>query len=432
MKGQISGLRRMEGFNYIVVGNSAAGVSAVEALRRLDEKGSVAIISDEDYPVYSRCLLAYYLSGEIEEEKLLFKPLDFYERMHVKPILGRKAVKVIPSENKVLLEDGKCLAYDKLLLATGASPKRIEVKGGNSKGVFVMRTVEDAKGIISSSRAADRAVIVGGGLIGMKAAYGLNKRGLKVKLVVSSNRVLSQMIDLDASNILRSKLEEHGVIVETGLSVKEITGENRQVSGVKLSDGSHLPCQMVIIAKGVSPNVGLAQECGTKINRGIVTDEAMKTNIENIFAAGDVAETMDLLQREQTLNPLWPNAISQGRVAGQNMAGGEAKYNGSMSMNSISFYGLDIISFGIVNPQGDEYETIIERDSQVYRKLVIRAGKIVGMITVGNIRNSGVILSLSLRGAKLPRIRGALMGDGILKDQKILSIQEKERTFSYR
>lgn len=421
----------MEGFNYIIVGNSAAGVSAVEAIRHLDDKGSVAIISDEEYPIYSRCLLAYYLSGDIEEEKLLFKPLDFYERMHVKPLLGRKVVRVVPPENKVMLEDGRCLAYDKLLLATGASPKRLGIKGEHGKGVPVLRTVDDARRIISLSGTADRAVIVGGGLIGMKAAYGLNKRGLEVDVVISSNRVLSQMLDLDASNILRTKLEEHGVVIKTGLSVMEIMDDGGQVSGVRLSDGSIAPCQLVIGAKGVNPNVGLTQDSGIKINTGILTDERMKTNIENIFAAGDVAETVDLLRGERTVNALWPNAISQGRVAGQNMAGGEAKYNGSMSMNSISFYELDIISFGIVNPKGDKYETIVERDPPDYRKLVIKNGRIVGMITVGDIRNSGALLSLSMRGEELARMGGTLMGGGILKAQKIITIQGKNRVSNY-
>ena len=200
---------------------------------------------------------------------------------------------------------------------------------------------------------------------------------------------------------------------------------------MRLSNGDFVPCQVVIIAKGVKPNIELARGSGIKISRGIPTDEMMRTNIENIFAAGDVAETVDLLRGERGINALWPNAVSQGRVAGKNMAGREVKYNGSISMNSISFYDLNIISFGVVNPTGDEYETIVEHTPLNYRKLVVKDGRIVGMINLGDIRNSGATLSLSLKGEKLSQIGGALMGHGIFRNRKVLSIQGKQRMSNY-
>jgi len=421
----------MEKFNYIIVGNSAAGASALEAIRRIDEKGSIAIISDENYPVYSRCLISYYLSGEIAEEGLLFKPLDFYEEMRVKPMLGKKAIRVVPLRNEVVLEDGECLAYNRLLLAIGASPEKLGIKGEDSEGAHVMRTIADVKKIISSYETTDTAVIVGGGLVGMKAAYGLNRQGLKVEVIDIANWILPQMIDLEAANILRDRLEEHGIAVRTGLSVEEMVEENGRVRAVRLSNGDFVPCQMVMIAKGVNPNIELARSSGIKISRGILTDEMMRTNIENIFAAGDVAETVDLLRGERVINALWPNAVSQGRVAGKNMAGREVKYNGSISMNSISLYDLNIISFGVVNPTGDEYETIVEHTPLNYRKLVVKDGRIVGMINLGDIRNSGATLSLSLKGEKLSQIGGVLMGRGIFRDRKVLSIQGKQRMSNY-
>ncbi len=230
----------MEKFNYIIVGNSAAGASALEAIRRIDEKGSIAIISDENYPVYSRCLISYYLSGEIAEEGLLFKPLDFYEEMRVKPMLGKKAVRVVPSRNEVVLEGGERLAYNRLLLATGASPEKLGIKGEDSEGAHVMRAIADVKKIISSCETTDTAVIVGGGLVGMKAVYGLNRQGLKVEVIDIANRILPQMIDLEAANILRDRLEEHGIAVRTGLSVEEMVEENGRVCAVRLSNAHSL------------------------------------------------------------------------------------------------------------------------------------------------------------------------------------------------
>lgn len=422
-------IQLVDGFNYIIIGNSAAGVSALEAIRQLDKEGSTAIISEEDYPIYSRCLISHYLSGEIEEEKLFFRPTNFYERMKAKPILRSRVARVIPSQTKVVLAGGRHLSYDKLLLATGASPMRPEIKGKHYKGVFVIRTIEDVKKIISLSRIGNRALIIGGGLVGIKAAYGLNKRGLKVSVVVSSNRILSRMVDLDAATILCSKFESRGITIHTGLSVKEIKGQHGYVSGAVLSDGNTIPCQLVIIAKGVNPNVGLLQGSGIEINRGIITDGMMRTNIENIFAAGDVAETVDVLSGERTINALWPNAISQGRVAGLNIAGGRTRYDGSISMNSINFYDLSLISFGIVNPRGREYETLVEYNPPNYRKLVIKDEKIVGMITMGNVRNSGVLLSLATRGERISNMRDILMGHGILKANKILTTAERNRAF---
>jgi len=421
----------MEKFNYIIIGNSAAGVSALEAIRQFDEKGSITVISDENYPLYLRCLISYYLSGEIAEEGILFKPLDFYEEMRVKPMLGKKAVKVVPSRSEVVLEDRERLAYNRLLLATGASPEKLGIKGENSQDAHVMRTIADVKKIMSSCKTTDTAVVIGGGLVGMKATYGLNRQGLKVEVIDIANQILPQMLDLEAANILRDRLEEHGIVVRTGLFVEEMVEENGRICAVRLSNGDFVPCQMVIMAGGVNPNIELARDSGIKINRGIPTDEMMRTNIENIFAAGDVAETVDLLRGERVINALWPNAVSQGRVAGKNMAGREAKYNGSISMNSISLYDLNIISFGVVNPPENGYETIVENTPPNYRKLVVKDGEIVGMINLGDIRNSGATLSLSLKGEKLSQIGGALMGHGIFRNRKVLSIKGRQRMSNY-
>lgn len=418
---------KVEGFNYLIIGNSAAGVSAAEAIRQRDAKGSIGIVSAEDYPIYSRCLLAYYLSGEIEERRLLFRPPDFYQQVRARPILGHRVVQVVPSENRVLLDDGSWLGYDKLLLATGASPRWLPIKGAQNKGLLVLRTVADVKQIISFSRKSREAVVIGGGLIGLKAAYGLSQRGLTVHVVELLDWLLPGIIDPEASKILKRKFEERGIKVKTGVSVEEIRGRRGHVAEVKLSDGSVIPCQLAVLAAGVSPNVEAVKDSGIKLGRGIITDETMRTSVENIFAAGDVAETVDRLRGERVLNALWPNAVSQGRVAGQNMAGGKTRYNGSLSMNSTSFYDLDIISFGVVNPPDGKYQSIVEYRPPNYRRLVLKEGRIVGFLALGNVSHAGVMLSLSLRGDELSRLRGRVMKGGLLKNGKLLLIQGRRR-----
>lgn len=402
---------------YLIVGNSAAGTGALEAIRKSDRESAVTIVSDEDGPLYSRCLLSYFIAGKIEEGGLRFRPADFHRALGADVIAGRKVVSVDPARQQVTCDDGKDLAYDALLIATGGSPKIPAHIPGDLDGVFALHTLADAAAIRGRAGEGRRAVVLGGGLIGMKAAFALAQRACKVTVVVRSRHVLSQMIDFDAAQLVMARLRESGIEVLTGADVAAVEPADRKLAGARIEGEKNqtVPCEILIAAKGVEPNKQLI--AGTKIEQrtGIVTDAKLRTSIPNIFAAGDVAETFDMALGRHAVNALWTCAVQQGKIAGLNMAGKEREYDGSVGMNSINFAGVDLISFGVVRPQQDAgYEILVDNrpEAGIYRKVVLKDNRIKGLILVNRIDHAGVLLSLLARKVDVGEYKDNLLDDG--------------------
>lgn len=384
---------------YVIVGNSAAGVAAAEAIRSVDKENSLVMVSNENTVPYSRCLTSYYLGHEVSEKGMLIRPEDWYRTFNIETFLGKKAVN-LDGGNKILeLEDGKEIFFDRLLLATGASPAVIPITGYRSDGVFVLRTMADAKKIALAAEKTKQVVVVGGGLVGLKAAYGLHKRGLSVTVVEYAPQLLPRVLDNVAADMVKKVLEENGIKVMVSTSISEISHHEGKVAGAVLSNGEELNCQMALMATGVKPNIDLAQKASLKTNRGILVDEKMRTSNPDIFAAGDVVETLDLICEENRVNAIWPNAIEQGQVAGYNMAGLDVYYEGSLGMNSAHFFGFNVISAGIVESTGEEKVYTNYIPGKFYRKLVIRNGCLVGMVSAGEITGAGILTGLVKRKA---------------------------------
>ncbi|MFX1553430.1 MAG: NAD(P)/FAD-dependent oxidoreductase, partial [Promethearchaeota archaeon] len=354
---------------YVIIGGSAAGVSAIEAIRSVDRSSQIELFTDEELPLYSRVLLTYYIAGAISKEELHFRPPEFFKENNVTPHLGKRVKTVSPDSKSIGTEDGKSHGFDKLLIATGSSPKALNIPGVDTEGVCGLRNMEHAQKIISRSDKTDTVCILGGGLIGLRDGYALAARGLKVKMIVKSNRVLSQMLDEESSAMVQKRLQEHGIEIRTGRDAVEILGKG-SVEGIMLDNGEKVDCQMVIIGKGVDPNVGLVSSTGIVVKEGIVADENMRTSVPDIYVAGDVAETFDICRGRTSINAIWPCAFEQGRIAGLNMAGQEARYVGSFRMNSLDIYGLPAISLGITRPDGDQLQEVTRRTRDTYRKLV--------------------------------------------------------------
>ncbi len=382
---------------YVIIGNSAAGIAAVEAIRSRDKESRIVIISDEDYLSYCRCLISYYLAGDVGEDKILYRPESFYKENNIELLLNKKVIRVDPGKNRVICEDKSQLNYDSLLIATGASPKFPETPGIKKRGVFGFRTIKDTKDIEGLLPVTKTACVLGGGLIGLKAAYGLKKRNVEVKVIVKSKQVLSQMLDYEAAHFVRKKLEENGIEIITGQDVIEIIG-NGDIKAVKLDSGKAVGCSLIIVGKGVSPNIALIKDTEIKINEGIIADNRLQTNIPNVFTAGDVCESFDLTLGKLSVNALWPVAVEQGRLAGINMAGGNVNYAGSLGMNSIEFFGLPVVSLGIYKvkegEQGYEELKVLDVKANLYKKLILNNKIIVGAVFAGDIKNSGVFLRL--------------------------------------
>lgn len=417
---------------FIIIGNSAAGIAAIEAIRSRDKESRITVISDEDYPAYCRCLISYYLAAEVKEEKLLYRPDNFYKQNNVELLLNKKAARVDPKKNRVVCEDKSQFNYDSLLIATGASPKFPETKGIKKKGVFGFRTIKDAQEIAGLLPVTRSAVVLGGGLIGLKAAYALKKRNVDVKVIIKSKQVLSQMLDFAAAAFIQRRLEQNGVDIVSGCDVTEVIG-NGDIKAVKLNSGKAFGCSLIVVAKGVMPNTDLIKDAGININQGITVNNLMQTNIPNIYAAGDVCESFDLTLNQPAVNALWPVAVEQGRAAGMNMSGDNLNYAGSLGMNSIEFFGLPVISLGLYQvKEGDSsFEVLQLRDDKanVYKKLIIKDGRLYGAVLAGDIKTSGVLLRLIREKIDLTPFKGKLLQENFAYPDIMDFIKDKERVY---
>lgn len=383
----------------VIVGNSAAGLAAAGALRAASPDAEITMVCADGGPAYSRVLTSYYLAGRVPREELFLVDDRFYREQGIRTLFGRRAVGLAPGENVLLLEDGAQLEFDRLLVATGAAPQRLSAPGAEGEGVFTLRTLEDAEAIRQAARRAERAVIAGGGMVAFKTAEALHELGLVVTLVVSSPQLLSQMLDPVTAGLVLRRLEARGVTVRLGEDVTEIVRQGGRLM-VKTSGGRELPCTLVVAGKGVRPNSGWLATSGVAVNRGVVVDSFLRTSRPGVWAAGDVAETWDLVREERRVNALWGNAVEQGRIAGLNLAapdGQAAAYPGSLTENSLHWGDLSVISFGQVNPPaGDSRYRIHERreGDRFYRRLVFREGRLVGAVFFGDVRGAGILRAL--------------------------------------
>lgn len=416
---------------YLIIGNSAAGIAAIEAIRKKDSASGITVISDEGYNSYCRCLISYYLARDIKEEGIFYRPEKFYKENNVELILNKKVTGIAPKKNRVILEDKKQFAYDYLLIATGASPKFPDIKGIKKRGVFGFRTLKDAKEIEGLLPVTKTACVLGGGLIGLKAAYALKKRNIEVKVIVKSKQLLSQVLDLEAAGFVQKKLEENGIEVILGDDVAEIIG-NGDIKAVKLSSGKAIAASLIIAAKGVLPNIDLVKDTQVKVNEGIAANELLQTTLPNIYTAGDCAETFDLALGESSVNALWPVAVEQGRIAGANMAGDALNYEGSLGMNSLEFFGLPTVSLGVFKAKtSGEFEELKIKDEKkdVYKKLLLKDNRLAGAVLVRDIKNSGIFLRLIREKINVLPFKHKLLQENFSYADIMDFVREKEQIY---
>ena len=387
----------------VIVGNSAAAVGAIEAIREHDHDNPITVVADELHHVYSRPLISYLLGGTVDEAQMHYRPPDFYDRHGVETMLGVKVTRVNSQEQTVSLAGGGTLPYDRLLIATGGKPFVPPVPGIDLEGVFTFTRWEDARriGRYIERHDAESAVVVGGGLIGLKTTEALMARSIRVTVVDLADRILSATFDRTASKLAETLLRHFGTEIRTGTTVREIIGRDGRVDHAVLQRGERVGCDLVVFAIGVRPNVDLIlpeEEIGIKANRGIVVDRRMRTSVPHVYAAGDCVEAYDTLLGGNRPIAIWPNACRQGYVAGCNMVGVEQEYEGGLLMNSVEICGVPTISVGITDPQEDsdrfEIAEKYDRETGTYKRLVLRGDRLVGAICVGNIDRAGIYTGL--------------------------------------
>ena len=396
---------------YLIIGNSAGGIGAAEAIRQADKEGALTIVSEEPYPAYSRPLISKYLARERTLEGILFRPLNFYEQNNIIFLPGKKVTHLELDQRVARVEDSEQIVWGKLLLAVGGKPIFPQMKRSDKRGVFTFINLDDAKAVDRFLDKARKAVVIGGGLIGISVTEALVKRGLDVTVVEMKDRILNTILDQQASLMVEEVLKQVGVEIITGHTVVEITGRET-VEGVVLDNGEAMPCDLVVVAIGVSPRSELALDAKVKVNRGIVVDHHMATNHQNVYACGDVTEAYDFVYEENRLTPIWPNAYIGGRIVGFNMAGIPTKYLGSTAVNSLNYFGIDIASAGMPTvPDDDGYEVISKQVSSTYQKVILKNNLIVGMISVGNIEKSGIIFGLMKDRVNVESFKQSLLAD---------------------
>jgi nitrite reductase (NADH) large subunit len=392
---------------HVIVGDGVAGVVAARTIARVRPEAEVHIYASEPHYYYSRPRLWEFLAGGIEEEALRFYPPAWYQERGIHVHRGTRVDRLIPERRQAGLTDGQMVSYDRLLLATGSHPFVPPIPGVEKEGVFTLRTIEDARGMRTCAQEARHAVVIGGGLLGLETARALRILGLEVTVVEVFPRLLPRQLDAEGAALLADMIEEMGLRVITGASIQAIAGYDR-ARGVVLRTGETVPGDLVLVSAGVRPNLGLAREAGLIINRGVVVDEYMRTSAENVYAAGDVAEF------QGQVPCIIPVAIEQGRVAGMHMAGGDPKpYRGIVPSYTLKVVGIDLTSVGVIIPEGEGYEEHrrVDEAGYRYRKIVLKDGRLVGAILLGETEGMGSMSRLISEGVDLSAHAERLLDD---------------------
>lgn len=396
---------------YVVIGSGGAGVSAVEAIRNVDKDSELIMISKEDTPPYSPCLLPYYLKDRSMKDSLFWKGEDFYEKMYVNAILGSPVNKIDIDRKRVILDSGEKVGYDKLLIAAGGEVIYPPIKGLDLEGVFTFKTLSDTENIYRWLEENDvkNCVVIGGGFIGLDAAEALEERGLNVTVIELLDRLLPRMLDREMGDIIVGILKEHGIKVFLKNRVSEIIGGRifgKRVRGVKLADGKFISADIVIIATGVRPNLRFVKESGIKVNKGILVDEYLETSAKDIFAAGDIVESLNIVSGIHEPIMLWPNALLEGIIAGYNMLGYKIRYHGSDNQTIIKIYDIPVVSEGVQEGSAIKYF----RD-KIYKKMYIENSYIKGYTLINTIEKAGIYHSLMRKKEEILRFKDIILSE---------------------
>jgi NAD(P)H-nitrite reductase large subunit len=342
--------------------------------------------------------------------------LDFYEKMNVTPLLGKRAVSVDFEKKVAVLDSGEEVKYGKLLLATGGKPFIPPMEGFDKslKNVFSFVSLDDALGIERILPDSEKVVILGAGVIGLMAAEVFVEKGLEVHVVELADRVLAPVVDERTSQLVEGVLRENGVKIYTGLTIKKVNTRNEFVESVILTDGREIECDFMVTAVGVVPRIDLVKGTGVEINRGILVNKKMETSVKDVYACGDCAEVYDFVVEDRRVLPLWPNAYNGGRVAGINMLGEEAEFEGS-AMNAMHFFDIYIINAGlnitdeIAEKEGYEVLLRFEPERKIYRRIALKDNVIKGLIFVGRVERAGIYLNLMRRKIDVSEFREKLL-----------------------
>ncbi|MDD2414828.1 MAG: FAD-dependent oxidoreductase [Eubacteriaceae bacterium] len=376
----------MSDTNYLIIGNSAAGIGGIQGIREVDPDGTITLVASEPYHTYSRPLISYWLEGRVDQEQMKYRDDDFYEKNGVTTRLGTTVTGIDEGTHMVTLDNGETVSYDKLLLATGSSPFVPPIEGKETaQNAFTFTTMEDAQGVKACLTPESRVVILGAGLIGLKAAEALVDQCAGITIVDLADRVLPSVLDEECATVMENYLTGLGMSFKLKTSITKIGNAE-----VTLSDGDKLPYDILILAVGTRPATGLAQDAGAECERGIVTDDTQKTNLMDIYAAGDCTQSHDISSGTEKNMAILPNAFMQGETAGINMAGGEAHFDKGFPVNAMGIKDFYMLTAG--STVGEPIE--ITGPNHQIRKFYISDDELKGYMIMGDCQRGGIYTDL--------------------------------------
>jgi NAD(P)H-nitrite reductase large subunit len=411
---------------YLIIGNSAAGINAADAIRVNDSEGSIKIVSREGFMAYGRPLISYYLSGKVVPDSMYYRSEGYYKLKNIEVLLNAEAKSIDLKNKEVVIIKGGKIKYDKLLIATGSCPFIPRIKGldmSKQENVFTFSTYDDAINLKEKITKKSKVVVAGAGLIGLKAAEGLFGQVESITIVDLADRIMASVLDKQAADIVRAHVEQNNINFKLQTSICEVYGENN-VSKVALSNNELLDCDILIIAVGVRPNLDIANMIGLKTKNGIIVNEYMQTSENDVYAAGDCVESLDLFSGDSKVFALWNSASNQGEAAGFNMAGVEMKSPVGFSMNAISFFGLQLISAGVVNTSTPNTIVLDLAKSKLFR-LNILNDNLIGFVLINCEQRAGIYTDLMGNKVKLSTLEYDITSRDI--DFSVYSKEERIR-----
>jgi len=407
---------------YLIVGSSHAALEAATAIRLIDADGGLTMLTRDTHLPYSPTILPYVVSGRSQPDNVVLRGPAYFRETAIEFMPGATVVSLDPAQSNLRLISGETWQYDRLLIATGAAPMLPPVRGLTNVPFHVLRSMNDAIDLRQAIGQARSAIVLGAGLIGMHAAENMAKAKIAVTVVELQPHALSGYFEPRASAIIERTFARNGIRMLMGQTLSSV---ERQGDGylAMLADGKTIAADLLLVCTGVKPNVGFLQGSGIEIDAGILVDDRMRTNLPNIWAAGDVAQAPGFWGNK-VVNGILPNAVEQGRIAGFGMAddGGVKAFPGAVPLNTYSFFGQQAISVGRGGADsGLEIEESGDEAGDVYRRIVLKDGQLVGIATINDFIDAGIMWQLILRRTDLSSVKTEFIANPQLTGRQLMS-----------
>lgn len=372
--------------HVVIIGNSAAGLSALESFRKYDQDSKVTLISKEGGLAYSRVLLPYYLRGKVDYSTFFIRDQKYYDSMNVDYI--EESVESVDEKEKVIaLGNGQKVSFDKLLIATGSRAMMPPVPGLDNEGVYNMWTLKDAENLEPYYKKGKRVLVLGSGFVSLQAAWAALSKGVDVKIIELAGRIMPTVLDEKGASLLTAKIEELGADLRVNTLTEKVEKTEKGTFMIHTKGGEPFEVDFIIVGTGVRANIGMVEGTEVATDRGILVNKYMETTVKEIYSAGDVAQGPTTFGEKHMIHALWPTAIEMGKIAGVNMAGKELAYEGSLNMNTTQMFDITVASMGQFNDGVGDRAVVLdgkEFGGYGYVKIVFEGDLIIGATTIGS------------------------------------------------